>query len=185
MKQKIKKIFENAVWWSGVVMVGLILGVSLQFVRAWTEPTDAPPGGNVGAPINTGNNLQQKSGSLALLGQLITSYINIPGNVPAAGNVLTAQNAAGQVAWAAGGGGGCFTYYCNKVGASRNVCTDKGGMQGYCPSEFQQKYAMGIWGFCDTVWNGQPESIFLPPGGACAPGWSSNQNFGEAYVCCQ
>jgi hypothetical protein len=106
MKQKIKKAFESTVWWSGVIMVGLVLGLTIQFVKAWTEPTEAPPNGNVGAPINTGVNLQTKNGSLALLGQLITSFINVPGDIPAPGDVLTAQNASGQVAWAAGGGGG-------------------------------------------------------------------------------
>jgi hypothetical protein len=43
MKHKIKKIFENAIWWSGVVMIGLVLGASLQFVRTWTNPAVPPP----------------------------------------------------------------------------------------------------------------------------------------------
>ena len=68
MKLRFKKIFENAVWWSGVVMVGLVLGISLQFVRAWTEPTAVPPNGNVGAPINTGTIGQAKQGVLQVLG---------------------------------------------------------------------------------------------------------------------
>ena len=115
MKQKLKKLFENAVWWSGVVMVGLILGVSLQVVKAWTEPTGEPPGGNVGAPINTGPLAQIKSGVLGVLG-LSTYSINIPGTIPAAGNVLTAQNASGQVAWAAaatGEGGEKYALSCS------------------------------------------------------------------------
>jgi len=118
MKQKLKKLFENAVWWSGVVMVGLILGVSLQVVKAWTEPTEEPPGGNVGAPINTGSLAQIKSGVLGVLG-LSTYSINIPGTIPAAGNVLTAQNASGQVAWAAaegGGGGEKYALSCSSSG---------------------------------------------------------------------
>lgn len=107
-----KKIFENAVWWSGVIMVGLILGISLQFVRAWTEPSQAPPGGNLGAPINTGNNLQTKIGSL-VLGLLATDYIS-NSSLPTAKNgyVLTLTDAAtGRVAWAlpSGGGGGATT----------------------------------------------------------------------------
>jgi len=115
MKQKMNKIFENAVWWSGVVMVGLVLGVSLQFVRAWTEPTAAPPNGNVGAPINTGIIGQAKQGVLQVLG--LTVY-NDPAasGVDVTGKVLTAQNANGAVAWAAGGSGeisgGCiYTTY--------------------------------------------------------------------------
>lgn len=101
MKIKIKKIFENAIWWSGVIMVGLILGISLQFVRAWTEPTDAPPGGNVGAPINTGANLQTKLGTL-VLGILATDYIhNSSLPTAASGYVLTLDDpATGHVSWA-------------------------------------------------------------------------------------
>jgi len=63
MKQKIIKQIS---YWLGVIAIGLILGVSLQFVRAWTEPTAAPPGGNVGAPLNTGNLSQLKIGGLIL-----------------------------------------------------------------------------------------------------------------------
>jgi len=111
MKQKMKKIFENAVWWSGVVMVGLVLGISLQVVKAWTEPTEAPPGGNVGAPINTSLVGQWKKGLLQL-GAL--TLINDPAvsGMDVTGKVLTAQNAYGATAWAAGGGGGtCYTNF--------------------------------------------------------------------------
>ena len=61
MKQKLS---QNVTYWLGVVAIGLVVGVSLQFVRAWTEPSVAPPGGNIGAPINTGNNGQSKEGTL-------------------------------------------------------------------------------------------------------------------------
>ena len=49
--------------WLSVIVIGIALGFALQFVRAWTEPTTAPPGGNVGAPINTGANKQVKKGT--------------------------------------------------------------------------------------------------------------------------
>jgi hypothetical protein len=115
MKIKIKKIFENAVWWSGVVTVGLVLGISLQFVRAWTEPTEAPPGGNVGAPINTANGFQWKGlftgtfGWLGLTGGLDTvglktSYLQIPTGA-VAGYVLT-TDALGNATWQPPTGGG-------------------------------------------------------------------------------
>ena len=114
MKQKIKKVFENTVWWSGVIMVGLILGVSLQVVRAWTEPTDAPPGGNLGAPINTGIIGQAKQGVLQVLGLTVFNDPAVSG-VDVTGKVLTAQNAYGATAWAAGGGGnGTYTAFGTK-----------------------------------------------------------------------
>lgn len=54
--------------WLSVIVIGIALGLGLQFVRAWTEPTQAPPGGNVGAPINTSGNYQAKSGRLDIQG---------------------------------------------------------------------------------------------------------------------
>ena len=61
MKQKLKK----AGYWASVVTLGLVVGISLQLARAnWSAPTASAPNGNVGAPINTGNNTQRKEGTL-------------------------------------------------------------------------------------------------------------------------
>jgi hypothetical protein len=59
MKQK-----KQITYWLSVMIVGIALGLTLQFVRAWTEPTVDPPGGNLGAPINTGPNKQVKQGDI-------------------------------------------------------------------------------------------------------------------------
>lgn len=61
MKQKTKK---QVIYWFSVIVVGIALGLALQFVRAWTEPAQAPPGGNLGAPINTGAQNQTKQGGI-------------------------------------------------------------------------------------------------------------------------
>jgi len=63
MKSQIAKQITH---WLGVIIIGLAVGLAVQFVRAWTEPTKAPPGGNVGAPINTSGIQQGKAGSLVL-----------------------------------------------------------------------------------------------------------------------
>jgi len=66
-----------------VIVVGIALGLVLQFVRAWTEPIVAPPGGNLGAPINTGPIEQLKQGALGING-LLKAYngLQVPnGNV--------------------------------------------------------------------------------------------------------
>ena len=55
-------------YWSGVVAIGIVLGFSIQFVKAWTEPTAPAPGGNLGAPINTGTLTQLKNGQLGSVG---------------------------------------------------------------------------------------------------------------------
>lgn len=52
--------------WLSVIVIGIALGFALQFVRAWTEPSEVPPDGNIGAPINTGSNTQTKRGSLGV-----------------------------------------------------------------------------------------------------------------------
>jgi len=105
-------------------MVGLVLGISLQFVRAWTEPTVAPPGGNVGAPINTSIVEQLKLGALGINGLLkLYGGLQVPAGIisgtPKPGYVLTAQKdpadltgatSNGTAAWAPGGGGGGGAY---------------------------------------------------------------------------
>lgn len=63
MKQEITKRFT---YWLEVAAIGIVLGLILQGARAWTEPSQAPPGGNLGAPINTGESTQVKAGSLGL-----------------------------------------------------------------------------------------------------------------------
>jgi len=67
MKINLKKTSERVSYWLGVIAIGLIVGSSLQFVKAWVGPAAAPPGGNVGAPITTGLPLQQKEGNMYIL----------------------------------------------------------------------------------------------------------------------
>lgn len=77
-----KKLSKNITYWLGVVAVGLMVGISIQFVRAWTEPSTTPPGGNVGAPINTSNFGQSKAGGLILnTGGAVNGLIVQNGNV--------------------------------------------------------------------------------------------------------
>ena len=167
--RKIKKIFENAVWWSGVVMVGLLLGVSLQFVRAWTEPTLPPPQGNVGAPINTGGQYQYKTGILGLIGGLITTRINTPTDTPAAGEVLTSLDNTGRIAWAQSAGGSCYVSYTNANGTNN------------CASGFKiMGAAIDHWGVC---YNSYSQAHFAPHA-TCAAGWSFAQ-VGDAILCCR
>lgn len=67
MKQK--TLIKNSAYWIGVIAVGVVVGVSLQFVKAaWQEPSTTPPSSNMGAPINTGGAAQNKTGSLGTSG---------------------------------------------------------------------------------------------------------------------
>lgn len=56
--------------WLSVVAVGLLVGFSIQFARAWVDPTTPPPGGNVAGPVTTGSATQSKDGSLNIYGNL-------------------------------------------------------------------------------------------------------------------
>jgi len=58
-----KKHFQNFVYWSGIIFLGIISGFILKFSSAWVEPTD---GGNILTPLNTGPLPQSKSGGLLL-----------------------------------------------------------------------------------------------------------------------
>ena len=47
----------------------------LQFAKAWTEPTAAPPTVNIGAPLTTGSGAQTKTGYVNLAGAMQTPYL--------------------------------------------------------------------------------------------------------------
>ena len=62
------KFSKKTINWLGIIFIAVIIGISLQIARAWTEPTGAPPGGNVSAPLNVGSDAQYKSGALGVGG---------------------------------------------------------------------------------------------------------------------
>ena len=92
----LKASFQNIIWWTGVIFVGIIFGVSLQFASAWVAPPANPPGASVGAPINTANVLQRKLGTL-ITGGLATSVFKLYTGA-GAGKVLT-SDASGLASW--------------------------------------------------------------------------------------
>ncbi|MFH0859267.1 MAG: hypothetical protein ABH876_01690, partial [Patescibacteria group bacterium] len=61
----------------GVCIMSLMIGYA---VLAWTEPSLAPPGGNVPAPINIGSTSQTKSGNLTLQ-NLYLNAVGSEGNI--------------------------------------------------------------------------------------------------------
>jgi hypothetical protein len=62
MRKKFQNFSQKASYWLGVVAVGLIIGLSIQFTVAWVNPPASPPTGNVGAPLTTGAGDQTKNG---------------------------------------------------------------------------------------------------------------------------
>ena len=80
---------------------GIFIGVSLAIafsVFAFTEPTLAPPGGNVAAPINTSSAAQTKTGKLNIGGGL-------PFWITKVGDSFAIQNDAGQTKFIIGQNG--------------------------------------------------------------------------------
>ena len=69
---KQQSISQKVTYWIKVVSLGMILGLGLQFAQAWTAPKQAPPLGNVGGPITTGNSPQVKGDGLVTEGSLLT-----------------------------------------------------------------------------------------------------------------
>jgi len=69
------------------------------YTYAWTEPTQAPPGGNVPAPINVGLINQTKSGGITA-GSLASSGVLLVGTNAVVNNILT----VGSLKMAAGAG---------------------------------------------------------------------------------
>ena len=50
-------------FWAGVLVFGITLGLIIQFTRAWVDPSGlTPPGGDIAAPINVGTATQTKHG---------------------------------------------------------------------------------------------------------------------------
>jgi hypothetical protein len=90
-----------------------------------------------------------------------------------------------------GSGGTSYTYYCyNNRNWGTPVCADAGGTQGYCPSGYTQKLALGSWGVCIAVPGSAflgVNDYFLPPGGnTCGSGANYNTRLiGDAYICSQ
>lgn len=66
MKQRIKSFVQEIGIMSLALTIAFISYMGIAFVKGWTDPTVAPPGGNLGAPINTSNMGQTKAGGLIL-----------------------------------------------------------------------------------------------------------------------
>lgn len=69
MKRKLRKIFKRKLYWLSVAVVGLVVGITLQFVRAAT-PTGPAPAGSAYAPLTTSSGTQKKDGNLQIGGSL-------------------------------------------------------------------------------------------------------------------
>ncbi len=94
--------------WLGIIITGIMLGASIQFAMAWTEPSSKPPKGNLAAPLNVGNKFQEKAGGLFInrdnvsgFGLMNRNYLINYGSIIAmhGGNVIASKDvrASGDV----------------------------------------------------------------------------------------
>ena len=147
------KIFQQL----KVVALAIVFSFGLSYVYAWTAPNVAPPGGNVSAPINTGNTTQYKAGNLVLndsatpfTNGLIVRYgnvgigtptpgtkLDVAGTIKATGLQFTAGAGAGKVLTSdASGNATWVTAAVGNQGATpgtyggecRNRCTNANGI---------------------------------------------------------
>lgn len=72
---------KKTTYWMKVMSVGLVVGLSIQFVQAWTNPTLPAPNGNVAGPINVGIFNQIKNAGLGVQSLLVTGSARVFGKV--------------------------------------------------------------------------------------------------------
>ena len=72
-------IRSSSVFLSGLVVAFIIIA-PLVALAAWSEPTQAPTGGNPDAPINTGTQNQNKNGGLSVTGFAVFGSTALNGN---------------------------------------------------------------------------------------------------------
>ncbi len=95
--------------------IGFLIGATAlsAMAQTWSGPTQAPPNGNIAAPINVGINPQAKTGLLGLS----ALQFNPGGNGTTKGYVLEATDALGDAGWVStsslgisgGGSGGAMS----------------------------------------------------------------------------
>ncbi len=103
-KMQKSKILREVAQMLGAIIIGFLFTVAVSKVGAWTEPTAAPPGGNVGAPINTSNITQGKTGSLYVGGIGPSGAANTNGLIVDYGNVGVGTTSPGAKLHVVGSG---------------------------------------------------------------------------------
>lgn len=137
-KEKEKKIYHSLTIWLAVVVLGTIIGISIQFSRAWVEPSLNAPDGNIAAPINTGATEQTKVGKAGQKADIcvdaygngdkkcLSELISFPACTLAGGMPTT----VGAVTLCKFPGSSCasgWTQYLKYTETSANTCTGGGG----------------------------------------------------------
>ena len=126
MQQNLKP----AGYWASVITLGLVVGISLQMVRAnWTAPTTTAPNGNIGAPINTGSGVQRKvNGTLGVDNAIVAGIAGTNVSTPPAPNGKSGNMYANDLWVNSAGGTGKWA---SQLGSSSTTPVQS-GLYGYC-----------------------------------------------------
>lgn len=82
-----RSIQSQATYWLGVTIIGLTVGLGIQFTQAWVDPSGSAPAGNVSGPITTGIANQVKTGGLGLGSLSVTGSAAVGGKITSASTV--------------------------------------------------------------------------------------------------
>ena len=145
-----------------LLAAALLIGVQYASA-AWSNPSALPPNSNTDAPLNVGDSLQQKLGSLAIntntsnpyaVGLTVFGQVQIVDGTQGAGKILT-SNANGVASWVAPAGQTCSTPAPSTTTISSALTTNSGS-NGFtnvnlAPLQSQGTYTIsgsGQWGSC-------------------------------------
>lgn len=101
-----KIVSPKILYWSKIIVIGLLVGVGLQLAQAWTSPGSNAPSGNVAGPITTSGVSQTKSGDLILGRDIAVARNAVFGTYVSVSNTLgLCLNGDCRTSWPSGGGG--------------------------------------------------------------------------------
>lgn len=152
----------------GAVAFAFVLGTMLQFARAWTEPTVAPPNVNVGAPITTGSQAQTKTGTISINrwdSQYLAGY----------GTQANKRSIGGAYGWDR------EKLYINGFGDWANGVSIGGNIYGSGSANFHDVYIRSIGKWASNLSSGPSHSYQLK---TCIDNWGSGFGLGPGGTCC-
>jgi len=192
-KEKAKKIYHRLAFWLGVLVLGTIVGVSVQFTRAWVEPSASAPDGNIAAPINTGATKQVKKGTSSNKADICVDPKGTGDEICLGSNVsYSACSAIGGSAILVGAeticklpGDHCpvhwtqYLYYTEtKVNTCGSVSTGSHVFANIDPASEAVSYTTtstySYWDGCCYITNSCPPGMWHPIGSWCEDGSSCN-----------
>lgn len=140
---------NRVLYWAQIIVVGLVVGVGIQMVQAWSGPTQSAPNGNVAGPLTTSATQQSKTGNLILGNDLAVSRNAVLGTYVSTSNAsglclsgichttwasVLAGVPGGGVTAVNGGNGLTVNQTTGNVTVSANTTVLQSRVNGTCPA---------------------------------------------------